>query len=77
MTEEIISGYFGEDKMKVNKSKTGIKFVTKMFLGKKKLEFILNLVQVDRKNCSLTGELIEGDLTNFEKIFSTLKEKLK
>ena len=77
MTEEIISGYFGEDKMKVNKSKTGIKFVTKMFLGKKKLEFILNLVQVDRKNCSLTGELIEGDATNFEKIFSTLKEKLK
>ena len=31
----------------------------KMFFGKKKLELILNLVQIDKKNCSITGELIE------------------
>ena len=47
-----------------------------MFFGKKKLEFLLNLVQTDKKNCCLTGELIDGDLNNFEKIFSQLKEKL-
>ena len=75
--EKIITNYFGDDKIKVNKSKTGTKFVMKMFLGKKKLEFILNLVQIDKKNCIITGELIEGDLNNFDKIFSQLKEKLK
>ena len=75
--EKIITNYFGDDKIKVNKSKTGIKFVMKMFFGKKKLEFILNLVQIDKKNCNITGELIEGDLNNFDKIFSQLGEKLK
>ena len=33
--ENTITNYFGEDKMKVYKSKTGIKFVTKIFFGKK------------------------------------------
>ena len=77
VTENIINKFFGEDKLKVNKSKEGVKFMTKMFFGKKKLEFLLNLVQTDKKNCCLTGELIDGDLNNFEKIFSQLKEKLK
>ena len=76
-TENIITNFLGDDKIKVNKSKTGIKLVMKTFFGKKKLEFILNLVQIDKKNCSITGELIEGDLNNFDKIFSQIKEKLK
>ena len=76
-TENIITNFLGDDKIKVNKSKTGIKLVMKTFFGKKKLEFILNLVQIDKKNCSITCELIEGDLNNFDKIFSQLKEKLK
>ena len=41
--------YLGENNTSLNMSKSGVKFVTKMFFGKKKLEFRLNLVQIEKK----------------------------
>lgn len=69
--------YLGENNTSLNMSKTGVKFVTKMFFGKKKLEFRLNLVQIEKNKYSIIGEVIEGDSANFEKIFLKLKDILK
>ena len=76
-TKEIISNYFGEENTTVTKSKSGIKITIKMFFGKNKLEFKLNLIQADKNKCNITAELIKGDSKNFDEIFLKLKEKLK
>ena len=69
--------YLGENNTSLNMSKSGVKFVTKMFFGKKKLEFRLNLAQIEKNKYSIIGEVIEGDSANFEKIFLKLKDILK
>ena len=69
--------YLGENNTSLNMSKSGVKFVTKMFFGKRKLEFRLNLVQIEKNKYSIIGEVIEGDSANFEKIFLKLKDILK
>ena len=76
-TKEIIANYFGEDNTTVTKSKSGIKIGIKMFFGKNKLEFKLNLIQAEKNKCNITAELIKGDSKNFDEIFLKLKEKLK
>ena len=75
--KEIITNYSGEDNTTVITSKSGIKFVIKMFFENKKIEFKLNLVQTEKNKYSIIGDLIEGDLNNFEKLFLILQHKLK
>ena len=75
--KEIIVNYTGEDNTTVIMSKSGIKFVIKMFFENKKIEFKLNLVQTEKNKCSIIGDLIKGDLKNFEKLFLILQHKLK
>ena len=58
-------------------SKSGIKFAIKMFFENKKIEFKLNLVQTEKNKCGIIGDLIEGDLKNFEKLILILQHKLK
>ena len=75
--KEIIVNYTGEDNTTVIMSKSGIKFAIKMFFENKKIEFKLNLVQTEKNKCSIIGDLIEGDLKNFEKLILILQHKLK
>ena len=75
--KEIIVNYTGEDNTTVIMSKSGIKFVIKMFFENKKIEFKLNLVQTEKNKCGIIGDLIEGDLKNFEKLILILQHKLK
>ena len=75
--KEIIVNYTGEDNTTVIMSKSGIKFIIKMFFENKKIEFKLNLVQTEKNKCSIIGDLIEGDLKNFEKLILILQHKLK
>ena len=76
-TKEIISNYLGENNTTVSKDKSGIKIGIKMFFGKNKLEFKLNLTQTDKNKCNMIGELVKGDSKNFGEIILKLKEKLK
>ena len=48
-----------------------------MFYGKKKIEFKLFLIKNEKNEISVTGELIEGDKSYFDKIFLVIKDKLK
>ena len=73
----IIINYLGKDNTKVSFSKTGVKYLTKMYIGKKKIELRLNLNQAEKNKSSVNAELIEGDLKDMEKIFSMLKDRLK
>ena len=75
--KDIILNYVGEDNTTVTISKTGIKFGAKIFYEKKKIEFKLFLIQAEKNKISITGELIKGDNSYFEKIFFALKDKLK
>ena len=75
--KEIIVNYTGEDNTTVIMSKSGIKFVIKMFFENKKIEFKLNLVQTEKNKFGIIGDLIEGDLKNFEKLILILQHKLK
>ena len=75
--KEIITNYSGEDNTTVIFSKSGIKFVIKMFFENKKMEFKLNLAPIEKNKYSIIGDLIEGDLKNFEKLFLILQNKLK
>ena len=75
--KDIILNYVGEDNTTVTISKTGIKFLAKIFYEKKKIEFKLFLIQAEKNKISITGELIKGDNSYFEKIFFALKDKLK
>ena len=75
--KDLILNYAGEDNTTVSISKTGIKFGIKMFYGKKKIEFKLFLIKTEKNEIGITGELIEGDNSYFDKIFSVIKDKLK
>ena len=77
LAKEIIVNYLGEDNTTVTISKTGIKFAGKIFFGKNKIDFKLNLIQSQKNKCTLNGELIKGEAINFEKVILKLKEKLK
>lgn len=76
--KNIIIDYIGYHNITIsNLSKEHIRFLCKMYIGKKKLVYNLNLKLNDEKSSIITGEFIEGDIQSYEKILSTIREKLE
>ena len=60
-----------------NIAKGHIRFSCKLFVGKKKIIFNLNMMQKEKNKFAITGEFIDGDIKSFEKLFEQIKEKLE
>ena len=78
LIRNIIIDYIGYNNITIsNLSKNHIKFACKMYLSKKKVMFNLNLMQKEKNRNIISGDFIEGDINNYEKIFATIKSKLE
>ena len=53
-----------------------IRFSCKMYIGKKKSVFHLDMTP-GKAESLITGELIEGDIKSYENIFGQIKDKLE
>ena len=79
LIKDIIIDNIGYNNITVSNFKESIKFICKMFIEKKSAEFILklDLTQKEKKIYIITGKFTEGDNNIYEKLFSTIKEKLE
>ena len=74
----IITDFIGSNNITIcNIDKEHIRFSCKMYIDKKKLLFNLNLEKKEKNKNILTGDLNNGDIKSFEKLFANLKEKLE
>ncbi len=78
LIKNIITDYTGNNNTTIsNISKEHTRFSCKMFIGKKKLVFNLNLIQKEKNTNIITGEFLDGDIKSFEKLFEQIKVKLE
>ena len=75
--KKIIGDIIGNNNITISALKEQIRFSCKMFLDKKKLLFNLKLISNGKNRSVINGELEYGDKKTFEKLFSSLKEKLE
>ena len=74
----IITDFIGSNNITIcNIDKEHIRFSCKMYIDKKKLLFNLNLEKKEKNKNILTGDLNNGDIKSFEKLFANLKEKFE
>ena len=78
LVKTIITDHTGNNNTTIsNISKEHTRFACKMYFGKKKIVFNLNLFQKGKNKYIITGEFIEGDIKSYEKLFEQIKEKLE
>ena len=75
--KKIIGDIIGNNNITISSLKEQIRFSCKIFLDKKKLIFNLKLISNGKNRSVINGELEYGDKKLFQKLFSTLKEKLE
>ena len=75
--KKIIGDIIGNNNITISTLKDQIRFSCKIFLDKKKLLFNLKLISNGKNRSVINGELEYGDKKTFEKLFSSLKEKLE
>ena len=75
--KKIIGDNIGNNNITISTLKDQIRFSCKIFLDKKKLLFNLKLISNGKNRSIINGELEYGDKKTFEKLFSSLKEKLE
>ena len=75
--KKIIGDNIGNNNITISTLKEQTRFSCKIFLDKKKLLFNLKLISNGKNRSIINGELEYGDKKTFEKLFSSLKEKLE
>ena len=78
LIKNIITDSIGNNNTTIsNISKGHTRFSCKMYIGKKKLVFNLNLIQKEKNKNMITGEFLDGDIKSYEKLFEQIKVKLE
>ena len=75
--KKIIGDNIGNNNITISTLKEQTRFSCKIFIDKKKLLFNLKLISNGKNRSVINGELEYGDKKAFEKLFSSLKEKLE
>ena len=75
--KKIIGDNIGNNNITISTLKEQTRFSCKIFLDKKKLLFNLKLISNGKNRSIINGELEYGDKKTFEKLFTSLKEKLE
>ena len=78
LIKNIIVDYVGNNNTTISIIGKGqTKFSCKIFIGRKKVVCNIKMVQQEKNEYIITGEFLEGDIQNYEKIFEQIKEKLE
>ena len=77
IVRNIIIDIIGFNNINISNLKNQVKFACTIYINKKKLAFNLNLFIKEKNKNILTGKFIEGDIKNYEKLFTAIKEKLE